>query len=1306
MQLSLKDKKYSRCIATLLLAAIFLNAYSQKNIVRFKQITVNEGLSSNFVNCFLQDRKGFMWIGTRDGLNRFDGNEFKIFRYNPDDTNSLSSNIIESIFEDNNGYLWIGTHEGLNILKTETGEFIRLMNDPYNSNSLCYNETRDVVQTNDSTYWIATYGGGIDKLVITFKPMLKYQFTHYNSNLAKNFYISENHVNDLFIDSDNTLWAGLQRDGIIAYSVNDDWFYTPDYINSFKEKDTRATVNMINEDNEKNLWFGTWELGFFKVDKKLKTVKGYNFDKEKNNLFYNYIARCLSIDCNNNNIWLGSFGGGLIKFNKVTDEYIQYFNDPLRSTSLGHNIVWNLYIDNSGTLWVGTWGAGISQLDLNRAKFVHYTHEPDNPNSIAGNTVNNIFVDYTGKIWISTFESGISIFDKNTGKFSNLRYDPSNPQGLSTNTVWSVYVDPAEKGEIAWIATDVEFVRYNLKLNTFKKYKYLEANPNDPKAPSFTNTRSVFIDSYDTLWLTTWGGGLNKFDRKTENFTHYRHNPLDPHSISNDAVLIAFEDSYRNLWFGTSNSGLDLYDRKNQKFKHYRFDKNNPSGINSNNILCIFECKQKKLWIGTTDGLNLYKREDNSFTSYTVKNGFPNNTINSIEEDDSNNLWIGTNAGISCFNPSTGAIVNYDKYDGLENTYTLNASAKTADGYMLFGGTNGFDIFHPEHITKSQFTPPVAITNFRLFNRAVEINKEYNGKVLLTKTIEETKQIVLSHKHKEIGFDFASLHYPAPEKNLYKYKLEGFNDEWVFTNSSRRFAIFSNLEPGKYTFKVQGTNNDGVWNPNEATIAITVLPPFWKTWWFVLIASIAAIACILGLYYMRVRSILYHKNQLEKLVKERTLELEERNQEVLEQNEEIRNQADLATRQRDHISQQNAELELHRNHLEKLVHERTQELLEAKERAEEADRLKTAFLANMSHEIRTPMNSILGFINLLDFEDISEEERTQFKELINTNSQMLLHVIDDILDIAKIESGELKLKMVISNLNDILMETFSTFKEHEKIKNNTISLNILPLSDDTYIITDRIRLRQVINNLVDNAIKYTERGSINVNCKIENNSLIFMVKDTGIGISTDNLGIIFDRFRKIEGMTDKLYRGTGLGLSITKKIIEMLNGKIWVESEPEVGSTFYFTLPYQPTQLSGSIDTKPFKTNYTIPDLVGKTILIAEDEDSNYVYLQTLLKYTKATILRAKTGFEVVNAFQQGRKIDLIFMDIKLPEMNGIDATIKIKNSFDFVPVIAQTAFAMKEDRSKYLEMGFDAYISKPILKEELYNLLNQFFKL
>ena len=612
---------------------------------------------------------------------------------------------------------------------------------------------------------------------------------------------------------------------------------------------------------------------------------------------------------------------------------------------------------------------------------------------------------------------------------------------------------------------------------------------------------------------------------------------------------------------------------------------------------------------------------------------------------------------------------------------------------MYFGGMGGITSLLPQDLIAAKPSPKLAFIDFKLFNKSVNPS---NGNSPLKREISYTDEIRLGHKDYVFSIEFAAQEYVNPNKILYQYKLENFDQDWNQVKASQRFATYTNLSGGTYTFKVRSTDTDGIWCNNEIQMKIVIDPPFWQTWWFVLIFNVLFIFLVFAIYKARLTIITRQKKNLELQVDLRTKELQQTNEEITEQSEEIR-------QQRDQILFQTSELELHRNNLEELVKERTIDLIKAKESAEESDRLKTSFLANMSHEIRTPMNSIIGFLNLLEGEKIKATDRMNFIRIVRHNSDMLMHLINDILDLAFIESGQLKLCPTIESVSKLLNIIISNYSITDLLlQKPKIKLSVTLPDDEVFIFTDHFRFIQVLSNLLNNALKYTDEGSIEIALTVADSIAIFSVKDTGIGIASDNLDKIFGRFTKIEDTNSKIYRGAGLGLAISRRIVEKMDGEIWVESKLGEGSCFYFTQPvsvYSPAQKAVKMAEK-----MAISLKVSKKlILICEDEDYNYMYLERILFREKMDIIRACNGAEAVEFIRSGSKPDLILMDIKMPVMDGIRAADIIKNELAFTnPIIALSAYATSEEKRRY-SAYFDDYLTKPLGKDELIETLNKF---
>ncbi len=608
---------------------------------------------------------------------------------------------------------------------------------------------------------------------------------------------------------------------------------------------------------------------------------------------------------------------------------------------------------------------------------------------------------------------------------------------------------------------------------------------------------------------------------------------------------------------------------------------------------------------------------------------------------------------------------------------------KSNTGEMYFGGINGFNVFHPDSIKDNSSIPPVQITEFLLFNKPVIIGAKDSP---LKKHISQTDTLILNYDQSLFTFRFVALNYIYGEKSQYAYMMEGFDKDWNYIGTERR-ATYTNLDPGEYIFRVKASNNDGIWNETGASIHIVILPPWWNNILFKIALGVFLLAGSISFYRIRLNKLKKEQQVLERKIKERTVELSDANAQLEERKEEI--------------TLQNEELSRHRNHLEQLVQERTIELEAARIKAEESDRLKSAFLANMSHEIRTPMNAIVGFSTLISEEDITTSERIEYADIIKDNSDTLLVLINDIIEISLIEANQLRMTKSNFNASAILLQLENYFS----LKNNKgIDLNYVNKKDDTKLVlnNDPTRFRQVFSNMLDNAFKYTESGNIWFGYEIQDDQVQFFVSDTGIGIASSDFKNIFNYFHKLERKDSKLYPGAGIGLSLSRKLIELMGGEIWLESEAGEGSAFYFTLPYSADKVS--LLPKSKKESRRIHKLENTKIIVAEDEPNNYKLIEKILQPTKAAIIWARNGKEAVDYVRKHPKIRncIILMDIKMPVMNGIQANEEIKKINKHIPVIAVTAYAYANDKSEIMQHNFIDYIVKPLKPRRLIESINK----
>ena len=875
--------------------------------VQFEHITVNQGLSQSNVICMLQDSRGYIWMGTQDGLNKYDGYNFTVYKYDELDPHSLSDNFVLSIYEDQSGTIWVGTDGGgLNQFNRQTEQFIRYLHDPNDHNSLSNNSIWTIYQDQFDSLWIGTGEGGLDKF-----DRETGQFTHYRHNSDDPNSLANDTVLSLYEDKLGDFWIGTGGGGLDKFDRERGQFthYThqPNDPNSLSDN----TVLSIYEDQSSRLWIGTNGGGLNKLDRQTGQFIHDTHDPNDPNSLSDDSVSAIAED-RFGNLWLATsswygnlYGTALNKFDPETGQFTRYSHNPVNPDSLNDNLIYSLVIDNSDILWIGNGFSGINKLDTKDQKFRHYKNELANPNSLSDNHIMSIYEDHSDIIWIGTDSGGLNKFDRQTGKFTYYTHDPDNPNSLSSNNVWSTYED---RNDTLWVGTfGTGLDRFDRQTGKFTHYTHSSQILNSLNDNTIT---SIYEDHLGTLWIGTLRGGLNAFDRESDKFTYYTHNPTNPKSLSDNNVWLIYEDQSGTLWVATWG-GLNKLNRKTGEFIRYKHDFNNPNSLSYERILSLYEYPGGTLWIGTFGGgLNKFDIVTETFTHYTEQDGLSNNSIAGILADEEGNLWLSTGKGLSKFNPQTETFKNYDVGNGLQgnefdgvkaylktkdgemffgglngfNTFYpeqvkdnphipgkglskfnpqtetfknydvgnglqgnefdgVKAYLKTKDGEMFFGGLNGFNTFYPEQVKDNPHIPPIVITDFRVFDKSVKLDT----------AISETKEIKLSYEDNFFGFEFAALDYTNPEKNQYAYKLEGFDKDWIYSGD-RRYATYTNLDGGTYLFKVKGSNNDGVWNEEGTSLKIIITPPPWKTWWAYTLYFVALVSAVYRYIHWRTRA--------------------------------------------------------------------------------------------------------------------------------------------------------------------------------------------------------------------------------------------------------------------------------------------------------------------------------------------------------------------------------------------------------------------------------------------------------------------
>ncbi len=857
--------------------------------------------------------------------------------------------------------------------------------------------------------------------------------------------------------------------------------------------------------------------------------------------------------------------------------------------------------------------------------------------------------DPAGVIWIGTYGGGLNRWDRVTGQWTHYRHDPADPASLSHDQVWAVTGD---RDGALWVGAAGGLDRLDPATGDFAHY---------PMAPIY----SIAQSRDGVLWLATAGQGLGRLDPATGQVQFYPPDPGNPASPSDSFLTTVVEDRQGRLWIGTFSFGLDLLLPAGERiplgqpqFSHYRNDPSNPASLPHNTVLDILEDRAGRLWVATGGGLARLDGETGAFISYGEKDGLPSELIYGIAEDDAGRLWVSSNNGLSRFDPESETFDNYGPADGVQSTeFNQGAALRTADGHLLFGGINGFNYFDPALVRSNPNPPAVALTRFRLFNEVAPIG----GDSPLPQAIGETTAIILPYDDDFFSFEFAALDYSAPQENQYAYQMEGLDKDWNFVGN-RRFAGYTSVPPGDYTFRVKASNSDGVWNETGAAVRVVVTPPFWATWWFRLLAATAVIGGTAAVVVGRMRSMEQQRRHLEVLVEQRTGQL----------------------------------------------HETMDALQASKEAAEAANRAKSVFLANMSHELRTPLNAILGFTQLLSRAESLTPEQRENLATINRSGEHLLGLINDVLDMSKIEAGRATLSPHNFDLHHLLTGLEEMFGLRAAQKGLALRFEIAP-DLPRFVRTDEGKLRQTLMNLLGNAVKFTEAGGVTLRANLAQpprSSLLrlrFDVEDSGPGIDPAELRSIFEPFVQAASGRDAP-DGTGLGLSISRQFARLMGGDITASSQPGRGSLFRLEVQAEAVPAAERPDARPARRAIGLePGQPVYRLLVVDDKEANRSLVVKLLAPLGFELREAADGQEAIDLWQRWQP-HLIWMDMRMPVMDGYEATRRIKATTQgqATVVIALTASALEEDRTVILSEGCDDYLRKPFQEGELFDLLER----
>ena len=1329
--------------------------------IKFRKFSIENILPSNIISGVVQDKNGFIWIGTSNGLVRYDGMKTRLFQNKLSDSTSLPSNLIKSIRINSQGIIWLGTSIGIVkfdpilekftdlhlqsnlsklrgyysvlylddkerlscwdmysksfiVINTHTDSLLAVFNNKTIGGKNWGNEEKRLCFVDGNNFWIVANG---NRLLVISLQNNKIN-TQNISNKIKGNIQSPSNFTYVYKDKKGNIYCA--RNGLYVLPVLKKSTFNFELIDLNRKPNAFGadfSISSITEDKEGMIWLSMPNKGLAKLNPQTKAVDLYAEKTKKFNGIKSNNAYFLNDS--EGNLWTIENNGVLSLYNYKSKRFTTFKHEPYNPTSVASGIYFpeaagssSLFLDQSGNYWLPTQGTGIESFSLKKIKFPIIKNLPDNPNSLSGNSVWGIHEDNKGLLWVGVNNSGLNIVDMKTGAVYKYLSN-AKPEYRELNSC-NVFFQVSDKEY--WLGTiPLKRFVFDAKTHSLKKLNDFKQDINDPGSLLGWVTTDIFKDSKGDIWVSTFDG-LNLYLKPDKNyangsFRHFNKNDKNSTAIANDQVWHTMEDNKGRLWISTSD-GLSCMNAERTETTNYYHNPQSKLSLSSSNVKFTLQDSKGRIWIATEGGgLIRFIENENRFVNYNKSTGFPSDNIFAIFEDRAGNLWMSSTDGIIRFTFQTNQTYTFTGEDGLQSKQFIAGAffQNSATGKIYFGGDNGITHFYPDSIKLSTYVPNIVFTSLKIFNDEILVNKTYHGHIVLTHSISNTDKIILNFKENVFSIEFAALDFSAAKNIRYSYMLEGANESWMETDAENRLMNFTNLAPGEYKLHVKSTNADGVWCRNTKTLSIIVRPPWWNSWWFRSPMLILLVTAIIIFIRLRIKFLKNKNIELENKVVLRTAELEDANTRLKEKSEKI--------------IDQNEKIKAHQK-----------EIIDQSDHLHQVDQQKLQFLTNISHEFRTPLTLILGPAEkLIEQEsDLPSSAKIQLYKLVQRSSLRLLRLVNQVLDISKVEAGEMKIQITKGDIIKHIEPICDSFMFVAVRK--SITFNFTKNADSIFAYFDTDKVEKIIYNLLSNAFKFTNKGGIDVSVEArfvngfpeEAKEIVIRIEDTGVGIPEEQSRHIFDRFYQI---TNNVVKGTGIGLALTRDLVLLLNGSIEVKSVVNKGTCFTIILPvlkenfksgdFVNDELYTGVDTLNMALIQNINqeiELQDHSIASADKKSKLPIVLIVEDHYDMRNFLLNELSqeYQVIEASDGSKGVelalekipDLIISDIMMPSISGLTLveTLKKDKHTSHIPIILLTAKVAEESRVEGYETGADSYISKPfqvsVLKARIKNLL------